>query len=126
MNGIDTNILIYRVDRVDRAKRAKARDLLRQLAAAPTPTVMLWQVVLEFIRHVRSQRDAGKITAAAYQHYIRIARGLFPLELPTEPVLDRALDLADRYSLSHWDSMILGACKEAGIDVFYTEDMGAP
>ena len=37
-----------------------------------------------------------------------------------------ALDLAARYSLSHWDSMLLGACLEANIETLYTEDMGAP
>jgi predicted nucleic acid-binding protein len=51
---------------------------------------------------------------------------MFPLSLPTAAVLDRAVDLADRYSLSHWDSMLLGACIEAGVDALYTEDMGSP
>ena len=46
--------------------------------------------------------------------------------LPTPVVFDQALDLADRFSLAHWDSMILGACQVAGISVLYTEDMGAP
>ena len=53
-------------------------------------------------------------------------RHLFPLVLPTSSVIDRALDLASRFSLSHWDSMILGACLEAGVTILYTEDMGAP
>jgi predicted nucleic acid-binding protein len=51
---------------------------------------------------------------------------MFRLTMPTPAVLDRALDLADRYSLSHWDSMLLGACLEAGVVTLYTEDMGAP
>jgi predicted nucleic acid-binding protein len=46
--------------------------------------------------------------------------------MPTAEVLDRALDLTGRYSLSHWDSMLLGACQEAGVTRLYTEDMGAP
>lgn len=53
-------------------------------------------------------------------------RYLFPILLPTVPVLDRALDFVQRFSLAHWDSMILGACAEAGITKLYTEDMGAP
>jgi predicted nucleic acid-binding protein len=48
------------------------------------------------------------------------------LILPTLPVLDRALDLVTRYSLSHWDSMILGACQVAAITALFTEDIGAP
>ena len=38
----------------------------------------------------------------------------------------RELSLAERFSLSHWDSMILGACQAAGVMRLYTEDMGAP
>ena len=51
---------------------------------------------------------------------------MFPLVLPTADVFDFALDLAGRYALSHWDSMILGACQAAGATRLYTEDMGAP
>jgi predicted nucleic acid-binding protein len=46
--------------------------------------------------------------------------------MPTRAVLDRALDLTARYSLSHWDSMLLGACIEAGVTTLYTEGMGSP
>ena len=46
--------------------------------------------------------------------------------MPTSAVFDIALDLASRYSLSHWDSMLVGACKAAGVVLLYTEDMGAP
>ena len=41
-------------------------------------------------------------------------------------MLDRGLDLSERYSLSYWDSMIVAACLEAQVDTLYTEDMGAP
>jgi predicted nucleic acid-binding protein len=46
--------------------------------------------------------------------------------MPSPAVLDFALDLSARHSLSHWDSMVLGACKEAGVTTLYTEDMGSP
>jgi predicted nucleic acid-binding protein len=51
---------------------------------------------------------------------------MFPLVLPTEPALDRALSYAYTYTLSHWDSMLVAACAESGISTLYTEDMGAP
>ena len=50
---------------------------------------------------------------------------MLPLILPTPDVLDKSLDLSSRYSLSHWDSMLLAACIEAGVDTLYTEDLGA-
>jgi predicted nucleic acid-binding protein len=57
--------------------------------------------------------------------YVAAFRRLFPVALPTLGVVDRALDLTGRYSLSHWDSMLLGACLEANVNTLYTEDMGA-
>ena len=44
---------------------------------------------------------------------------------PTAETFDFAQNLADRFSLSHWDSMILSACHATGITRLYTEDMGA-
>ncbi len=126
MNAADTNILIYRVDDSEPVKRAKARSLLRKLRAGPDPTVLLWHVGGEFLRYLRYRQHQGQLTATQVRHYFNLARRDVPLILPTATVFDRALDLADKYSLSHWDSMLLGACIEAGVDTLYTEDMGAP
>lgn len=60
------------------------------------------------------------------RRYLAAVRSSFTFVLPTPAVLDRALDLTDRFSLSHWDSMLLAACLEAGATRLYTEDMGAP
>jgi predicted nucleic acid-binding protein len=126
MNGVDTNILIYSMDRSDLVKRAKARILIRQLRTSPPSTVLLWQVAGEFVRYLRFRQDRGEITGVGVLRYLNTFRRTFPLTFPTTNVLDRALDLANRYSLSHWDSMLLGACLVAQVDTLYTEDMGAP
>ena len=126
MTGIDTNIRIYSIDRREVVKRPKARELLRQLHDDGTETVLPWQVVGEFVRYLRAAEDRGQIARPAWIRYVQLLRRHFPIVMPTPIVLDRALDLTGRYSLSHWDSMLLGACIEAGIDTLYTEDMGAP
>src|SRR5262245_15125958 len=126
MNGVDTNILIYRLDRQEPVKRPKARALIRRLVRDPVSPVLLWQVAGEFLRHLRSWQDQGLLTRPVLLGHVHYVQSRFQLVLPTAPVLDRALDLSHRYSLSHWDSMLLGACLEAGVDTLYTEDMGAP
>lgn len=126
MNAVDTNILVYSLDIKEPVKYAKARHLLNQLVSGSPATVLLWQVLGEFVRQLRRWQNLGVITDAELLTHVGSVRGMFPLQLPTEPVLDRALDLAGRYSLSHWDSMLLGACVEAGVTTLYTEDMGAP
>lgn len=62
MNAIDTNVLVYRLDRRESIKQAKARDLLRRLCSDPTPTLLLWQVLGELMRQLRSWQDQGRIT----------------------------------------------------------------
>jgi predicted nucleic acid-binding protein len=126
MIAIDTNVLIYSLDKNNPAKESKARALIRQLRASPDGVLVPWQVVGEFLRFLRMLQDQGRLSRHRLERIFLVYRCLFPIALPTTSVLDQALSLTSRYSLSHWDSMLLGACLEAGIIRLYTEDMGAP
>ena len=126
MNAVDTNVLIYRLDRSDPVKQARARDLLRRLAKSTEPTVVPWQVLGELVCQLRRWQNEKRVTRDVLLRYVAAVRRLFPVVMPTASVLDRALDLTGKRSLSHWDSMLLGACLDAGVDTLYTEDMGAP
>jgi predicted nucleic acid-binding protein len=126
MNAVDTNILVYSLDDRDAVKRNKARTLLRQLRVGSVQAIMLWQVAGEFLRQLRAWRDQGTMSQARVLRYFALYRRFYALVTPGPQVLDRALDLAERFSLSHWDSMLLAACLEASVDTLYTEDMGAP
>ena len=126
MNAVDTNILLYSVDRHEPEKQRAAQELLRQLHLATEPTVMLWQVLGETAQQLRRWRDQGKLTPDEFILHIQSFRHLFPLALPTAEAFDAALRLVEQYSLSHWDSMLLGACQSVGAARLYTEDIGAP
>jgi predicted nucleic acid-binding protein len=126
MNAVDTNLLIYRLDRTEPVKRARARHLLQTLRSSSDKTVLPWQVLGEFARWLKSQQAAGRYTAQQIKTYLARYRSFFPVVMPIPVVLDRALDLADQHSLSHWDSMLVAACLEAGVDTLHTEDMGSP
>jgi predicted nucleic acid-binding protein len=126
MNGVDTNILVYCIDTRDLDKLRKARALIGSLRNSQPPTVLLWQVAGELTRQLRAWSDKGELRETDIRRYLDFFRRVFPLTMPTPQALDRALDLAQRFSLSHWDSMLLGACVEAGVDTLFTEDMGAP
>jgi predicted nucleic acid-binding protein len=126
MIAVDTNVLVYRIDRSEPVKQAKARMLMRRLAAGTEPTVMPWQVLCELVRQLRYWQDKKQLTRDAMLRYVAGFRRLFPVVMPTVAVLDRALALSARYSLSHWDSILLGACLEANVTTLFTEDMGSP
>lgn len=125
MNAIDTNVLIYRLDSSDLQKQVTARSLIRRLALQ-RDTVLLWQVAGEFLRQLSAWRHQGHLSQDKVLRLSRAIRRMFPLILPTESALDRALHYAHTYTLSHWDSMLVAACAESGITTLYTEDMGAP
>lgn len=102
-----------------------ATDLLNRLAQEGQ-TVLLWQPLGELVNQLTRWLHQKQLDRADLVRFTEQIQRMFPLVMPTPAVLDRALDLAGRYSLSHWDSMLLAACLEAGIETLYTEDIGAP
>ena len=125
MNAVDTNVFVYAVDLDEPIKHAKAYDLLQRLVLATGSTVVPWQVAGELLANLRKRESAGRITATEVESHCRNFLGMFPLIVPTAAVLQTYFDLHSRFSLSHWDSMLLAACKEAGVTTLYSEDMDA-
>jgi predicted nucleic acid-binding protein len=125
MNAVDTNVFVYGLDATESAKQAKAQALLARLVRPPVETVLPWQVAGELLSCLRKWESAGRITAADVEAHFRDALVLFPLSIPTAKVFQVAFDLHKRFSLSHWDSMLLAACKEAGVTTLFSEDLGA-
>ena len=123
MNAVDTNILVYGLDDSEPAKQAKAQGLIAQLVQPPVETVLLWQVAGELLSCLRKWESEGRITAADVEAHFRDAFSLFPVKIPSAQLFQIVLDLHARFSLSHWDSMLLAACKEAGVTTLYSEDL---
>lgn len=119
MNAVDTNILIYVNDPRDPLKQKIAASLISSLAEG----ILLWQVAGEYLAASRKLESLGYNRLQAYQ-YIRDLQQVWYTALPTWKVIDRAENLISRFSLSHWDSMIVAACLEANVQRFYTEDFG--
>lgn len=49
--------------------------------------------------------------------------GVWTLAIPTTRVFDGYFRLRSRHSLSHWDSLLIAACQEAGVTRLYSEDL---
>ena len=78
MTAIDTNILIYSLDRHDPVKRAKARALLWQLRSQSDDVVVPWQVLGEFLRFLRSLQDQGRLARADLIRISAVMSACFP------------------------------------------------
>jgi predicted nucleic acid-binding protein len=122
MIAVDTNVLVYSVDKREPARRATARQLITTLAAAGE-TRLLWQVAVEFVAVLRQWEGRTWIGPSSVKEGLQKVRRLFPLVVPSEQVFDISFQLYRRYSLSHGNSLLLAACIDAKIDTLYTEDL---
>ena len=118
MIALDTNVLIYACDRADSQRQQIAIDLI-----ANNPNgVLLWQVACEFIAASRKLSAQGFAASDAWNRLAEFLT-LFRLILPTAGVLERAQRLQTTHGVSFWDSLILAACAEAGVEILYSEDV---
>lgn len=125
MIAIDTNVFIYRYDRQEHIKQPIAKKLIAHLSRSEE-SLLLWQVAGEFLKQLTYWQNHQLMERATVNRIMLGVRRQFTLVMPTPNAIDQAMSLFDRYSLQHWDSMLLGACLEAGVTTLYTEDMGAP
>jgi predicted nucleic acid-binding protein len=125
MNAVDTNVLVYSLDVDEPIKHAKAKALLASLIGTQPQTLLLWQVAGELLRWLRKWEATGRVPATDVENHFRDFLAVFPLVPPSPQVFTRYFDLHSRFSLSHWDAMLLAACQDAGVTTLYSEDMDA-
>jgi predicted nucleic acid-binding protein len=125
MNAVDTNVYVYTIDADEPVKQAKAIALLDRLGLAPAETITLWQVAGEYLGQLRRFEAKGKLTPEAVVVGFQRFLASFALRRPSDGVFQKSFDLRSRFSLSHWDSMLLAACVEAGVSTLYSEDLAA-
>lgn len=123
MNAVDTNVFVYFVDRDEPSKRAKAVELLDRLVKEDVETVLLWQVAAKFLNCLRRWENEGRISRQEVLGNFNRLEAMFRCVPPAQPVLRKSFDLVSRYSLSHWDAMLVAACIEASVRTLYSEDL---
>jgi predicted nucleic acid-binding protein len=123
MNAADTNVYVYALDADEPVKQAKALELFDRLVPQAADTVLIWQVAGEFLNQLRRWESKGKLTPEEVQATFRRFSDMFALRVPSAGIFQLSFALRSRFSLSHWDSLLLAACKEAGVTTLYSEDM---
>lgn len=124
MIAIDTNVLVYAFDITEPSKQAIAKSVIDSMGQTGQG-VMLWQVACEFLACLRRWENASRISKDESRLFFNQGTTLFPLHLPQPIIFERSFDLRNRYSLSHWDSLLISACLNAGISTLYSEDLSA-
>ena len=115
--AIDTNLLIYALDRRDAPKHAAARTLLKALAARDT--VLPLHSLAEFF-HVARRKGDLSVTEAAQR--VEELQAVFPVVLASAQTLRHAIAGVRDHQLSFWDAMLWATTQEAGVTVLFTEN----
>ena len=116
----DTNIIIYAHDRRDSLKHARALALMEAHIIAGT-FVLSTQVMIEAYNVLQraallKKNMAFEIVESLADEHVVPADASFVL---------RALQLAQRHQLSHWDGLVVQAALDAGCEALFSEDMQA-
>jgi predicted nucleic acid-binding protein len=112
---IDSNVLLYLLS-TDAAKAERAEALL-------TTSAIISVQVLNEISNVA--RRKLKLPWVELREFLGLVRSLCRVDAVTVEVHERALDLAERYGFSVYDSLIVAAALKSGAVHLYTEDMQA-
>jgi predicted nucleic acid-binding protein len=117
---LDTNVLAYTFDRHAKAKRARARDLLRE--GLRGSGCVSWQVVQEFC-NVARRRFVVPMGLDQLREYLESV--LLPLcaVWPSGRLYRDALTVTLETGYSWYDSLIVAAALDAGCRVLYSEDL---
>jgi predicted nucleic acid-binding protein len=115
---VDTNVLLYAVDTADEEKHLAASVWRVELWKSRCGRVS-YQVLQEF--YVQAVRKSPQ-SADAAEAEVRDLFAWDPVVIDAS-VIEAAWRLRERFSLSFWDALIVGAAKAAGCRYLLTEDL---
>ena len=124
MNGkyfIDTNIFIYSFDTTNPTKQQTAKKLINK-ALYEFSGCISYQVIQEFL-NVATQKFDTPLSSTDCQKYL--ASVLDPLceIFSSIELYHDALEIAEGWKYSFYDSLIISAALRASCNILYTEDL---
>jgi predicted nucleic acid-binding protein len=115
---VDTNVFIYAMDPSDPDKQKAARSWREILWRRRLGRISM-QVLQEFYVNIMRIRPAAREEVRAE---IRDLLAWQPVTIDAS-LLERAWKLQDRFRLSFWDALIVGAAKASSCSYLLTEDL---
>lgn len=116
---LDTNVLVYLLDKTDPNKRQSAETLIEQALELGNCCIS-HQVVQETLNVM-----TRKLKFNAEDTNRLLNRVLLPLwkVMPTPVLYQRGIEIQFRFQYSFYDSLIIAAALEAGCRTLYSEDL---
>ena len=117
---VDTNVLIYALDKADLRKQQAARAWRAELWTSGRGRVS-YQVLQEFYVKVTQKWPGARAQARAE---VRDLLAWRPVTVDSL-LLEHGWRIQDRYKISFWDALIVAAAKSASCRYLLTEDLQA-
>jgi predicted nucleic acid-binding protein len=115
---IDTNILVYSLDRADTAKQKKCRECIKVLGEENNGVIST-QVMQEF--YVASTVKLGADPLIVKDILRTFER--FETVVVTPELIREAIDCGIINRLSFWDALIVVSAESARCEILWTEDL---
>ncbi len=115
---LDTNILVYSIDRQSGDRHAHAMDLVERMSRCDC--ILTLQALAEFYNAATRKGKMPREDAQAQVHDWMI---LFPVVNAEPSTLQRAMRATGEHGLSFWDAMLLETAAQAGVTRFLSEDL---
>ena len=117
---LDSNVLLYIMDRGDSGKRRTARDLVERAITDGTGQIST-QVVHETLNVLSGKAAAPLGPADTVSFYESTLLPLWKVQ-PTDATFRSAVTLKSRYQLHFYDALIVAAALQAGCARLVSED----
>jgi predicted nucleic acid-binding protein len=117
---LDTNLLVYAMDRYSKEKQKKCRSLLESVTR-DMQGVISTQVMQEFYVAATRKLGADPLTTKDVMNaFMR-----FEVVDVTPDIINSAVDCSILNRLSFWDALIVAAAESARCDLLWTEDLNS-
>lgn len=114
---LDTNILVYAVDRDSKDKHERAVSIVDQ--AVYLDCVLTLQSLCELYAAATRKKYAQHEEIASF---IKELMGIFPIIASAGSTLNLALKILEGHDLSFWDAMLWATAKENNCSLIISED----
>jgi len=116
--SLDTNILVYAVDRDAGERHERSKDLMAQ--AARRDCVLTVQALAEFF-HATTRKNLLELSRASA--FVRDWLNVFRVASADDTALVDAMDAVKAHRLSFWDAMLWATAQRIGCAAILSEDM---
>ncbi len=115
---IDTNLIVYTLDKSNVDKQERARNIIRKIVDVHQPVIST-QVIKEFYVVAINKMKADPIIVKNIIHNFR------NMEIVTNDLelIEQAIDISVISQISFWDSLIIAAAEKANCEYIFSEDL---